>query len=112
MKRVLQFTSVFLIVVSILFGLTQISSLNEEREDMKYWKEAANENYGNDLIEEKYILLKDIYVSHLTITLASIISVILSGIFFLALASIITLLQEINSKVRKIPGDDDLELLN
>lgn len=112
MKLVLQITSVILIVTAIIFSLTQVSSLKEEREDMKYWEEATIEHYDNNLIEEKYFALKDIYTSHLTTTLMSVISIMLTGIFFLAIAKIISLLQDINSKVTNKPQEEEFELLN
>lgn len=112
MKRVLQITSVILFVTAIIFSLTQVSSLKEEREDMKYWQDAANEYYDNNLIQEKYFAFKDIYSSHITLTLVSGLSIVLTGIFFLALAKIISLLQEINVNVTHKPQEEEFELLN
>ncbi|MGE7675426.1 hypothetical protein ACQKMV_17880 [Lysinibacillus sp. NPDC094403] len=112
MKLVLQITSVILIVTAIIFALSQISSLKEEREDMKYWEEAAHKHYDNNLIEERYFVLKDVYTSHLTTTLVSAISIVLTGIFFLAIAKIISLLQEISLKANGKPKEEEFELLN
>ncbi|MFJ7733720.1 hypothetical protein ACIQXF_17785 [Lysinibacillus sp. NPDC097231] len=111
-KLVLQITSIILIVTAIIFALTQISSLKEERKDMKYWEEAAHKHYDNNLIEEKYYVLKDIYTSHLTTTLVSVISIVLTGVFFLAIAKIISLLQDISLKVNRKPQEEEFELLN
>ncbi len=112
MKRVLQITSIILFVSALIFSLSQLSSLKEEREDMKYWEKAANEHYDNNLIEERYYIFKDSYTSHLTTTLVSAISIVLTGIFFLAIAKIISLLQEISSKVTNKPQEEEFELLN
>ncbi|WP_255504953.1 hypothetical protein [Lysinibacillus sphaericus] len=112
MKLVLQITSVILIVSAIIFALSQISSLKKEREDMKYWEEATRKHYDNNLIEEKYSVLKDSYTSHLTTTLVLAISIILTGIFFLAIAKIISLLQDISLKIYKKPQEEEFELLN
>jgi len=112
MKLVLQITSIILIVTAIIFSLTQISSLKEEKKDMEYWEEAANEHYDNNLIEEKYFVIKNMYTSHLTTTLVSAISMVLTGIFFLAIAKIISLLQDIKSKVTNKPQEEEFELLN
>ncbi|WP_053483891.1 hypothetical protein [Lysinibacillus sp. FJAT-14745] len=112
MKLVLQITSMILIVAAIIFALSQISSLKEEREDMKYWEKAAHKHYDNNLIEEKYFVLKDAYTTHFTTTLVSAISIVLTGIFFLAIAKIISLLQEISLKVNRKPQEEEFELLN
>lgn len=111
-KLVLQITSVILIVSAIIFTLSQISSLKDERKDMKYWEEATQKHYDNNLIEEKYFVLKDSYTSHLTTTLVSAISIILTGIFFLAIAKIISLLQDISLKINRRPQEEEFELLN
>ncbi|MFJ3387449.1 hypothetical protein [Lysinibacillus sp. NPDC086135] len=112
MKLVLQITSVILIVSAIIFALSQISSLKEEREDMKYWEEVTRKHYDNNLIEERYFVLKDSYTSHLTTTLVLAISIILTGIFFLAIAKIISLLQDISLKICMKPQEEEFELLN
>ncbi|MGE8000323.1 hypothetical protein ACQKOF_16910 [Lysinibacillus sp. NPDC093190] len=111
-KLVLQITSVILIVSAIIFALSQIPSLKDEREDMKYWEEATHKHYDNNLIEDKYFVLKDAYTSHLTTTLVSALSIVLTGIFFLAIAKIISLLQEISLKVNRKPQEEEFELLN
>ncbi len=112
MKLVLQIASYILFITAIVFSLSQISILKEEKEDMEYWGEAAKEHYDNNLIEERYFVFKNIYSSHLTTTLVSAISMVLTGIFFLAIAKIIALLQDINSKVTNKPQEEEFELLN
>ncbi|WP_375106253.1 hypothetical protein AB9L15_07255 [Lysinibacillus fusiformis] len=112
MKLVLQISSYILFIAAIVFSLSQISILKEEKEDMEYWEVAAKEHYDNNLIEERYFVVKNIYSSHLTTTLVSAISMVLTGIFFLAIAKIIALLQDINSKVTNKPQEEEFELLN
>lgn len=112
MKILLYISSILLFVTAIVFSLSQISSLKEEKEDLKYWEEAANEHYDNNLIEERYFVIKNTYTSHLTTTLVSAISMVLTGVFFLAIAKIIALLQDINSKVSNKPQEEEFELLN
>ncbi|KAB0444237.1 hypothetical protein D0439_08955 [Lysinibacillus fusiformis] len=112
MKLVLQISSYILFITAIVFSLSQISILKEEKEDMEYWEEAAKEHYDNNLIEERYFVFKNIYSSHLTTTLVSAIFMVLTGIFFLAIAKIIALLQDINSKVTNKPQEEEFELLN
>ncbi|KAF1086183.1 hypothetical protein SPSYN_00924 [Sporotomaculum syntrophicum] len=112
MKKVLQITGYILIAVGVIFILIQIPALNEERTDMVYWREAAAEHYDNNLIEQRYLSVRGIYITHVGITLGTSVAVVISGIFFLALAKIIELLTDINSKMKMVLEDDVLELIN
>jgi hypothetical protein len=95
MQLVLKWTSVLFIVVGFIYAFSQFSSLKEQHKDVQYWKEAAEEEWDNNLIEERYNSLNNSYKSSLALTLIPFLSSIVSGIFFLALASIINLLQQL-----------------
>ena len=62
---------------------------------MEYWGEAADEHYDNELIEQKYQVLNQLYQSSLTFVLGGVISSIISGIVFMAFATIIDLLRKL-----------------
>ncbi len=98
MIKVLRGVGILFILVGIIFGMTQISDLMDQYDDVKYWEEAAEENYDNSLIEDRYLTLNELYKSSLIFTFATIVSSIVSGIFFLALATIIDLLQKLVRK--------------
>ncbi|MFD2703933.1 hypothetical protein [Salibacterium lacus] len=95
MKRILQIIGIVFIASGLIFGLTQISNLNEQHETVQYWKDSADESYDNELIQQEYRTIQSAYKTDLTLTLGTVLSGIISGVFFLALATIIALLQRI-----------------
>jgi hypothetical protein len=105
----LKWTGVLFIAVGLIYAISQFSSLKEQHGDVQYWKESAEENWDNNLIEERYISLKAIYQSSLSATLITFVSSVVSGIFFLAMSSIINLLQQLVTNTKKLQQSDNLD---
>lgn len=51
----LKWIGIIFIAAGIIYGLTQIGKLGELKEDVDYWKDAAEENYDNPYIEDSYL---------------------------------------------------------
>ena len=95
MKTVLQVTAILFIFSGVFFGITQIESIKEISDDVSYWKDQAEKNYSNNLIKAEYINLENKLNSSIVFTIATVLSGLISGIVFLALASIIHFLKEL-----------------
>ncbi|RJE88881.1 hypothetical protein D3P07_13045 [Paenibacillus sp. 1011MAR3C5] len=104
MKTALQITGVIFILAGVIFGITQISGLKEIKEDVDYWERAAARSSDNYLIEQRYLTEKASYESKLVLTISSVVLGIITGLFFLALATIINLLQKLVNKQISTPG--------
>ncbi|REK74642.1 hypothetical protein [Paenibacillus paeoniae] len=104
MKTALQVTGVFFILVGVIFGITQISGLNELKEDVGYWERAADRSSDNYLIEERYLMEKERYESKLVLTISSVVVGLITGLFFLALSTIINLLQKLVNQEISTPS--------
>lgn len=97
-QTVIMILGVLFILSGLIFGVSQISSLKEMKKDVAYWKQAAKEASDNYLIEERYDSLKATYKSDLSLTILVTIGGMISGILFLALSSIIDMLEKLNKK--------------
>lgn len=97
-KRTVMILGAIFLLSGLIFGVSQISSLKEMKKDVAYWKQAAKEASDNYLIEDRYDSLKATYKSDLSLTILVTIAGIISGLLFLALSTIIDLLEKLHKK--------------
>lgn len=94
-----------LCIIAILFTLVgavgfamSIDDIKDAKKTSEFWEESARDNYDNHLIAaeaDKYLAA---YTSQVIISVVTLVSGIVVGVFFLALAKIISVLESIRDK--------------
>lgn len=94
---------ILFVLVGIIYGSIKVSEVREDKVFVDFWRDKFMENFDNELIENEYLKVKSEYETRLVFSIAIIVSGIITGVFYIALGAIISLLNKIANKQFVIP---------
>jgi len=98
MTKALNIVAIFFIVVGVVGFLISIDDIKDAKETSEFWDKSASKYLDNSLISAQADDKALAYTNQIILSVVTLVSGVVVGVFFLALSKIISVLESIRDK--------------